>query len=61
VKVGHKTRRGRNKTNPVPHGSHRKAGAVRDPLTKAMKREWLRQRRRDERRFLAAAQRDGLA
>lgn len=53
-KVGHKARRGR-KRSPAPHGQHRNPGALRDPLTRAMKRMRLERKRRDDLRVERAA------
>lgn len=43
-KVSHKARHGRRKSRPAPHRDHHNPHAISDPITRAMKRENLRQR-----------------
>lgn len=53
MKVGHKARHGRRR-RPVGHKPHRRRGAIRDPISRAMKRATLLLRLEDE----ARAERD---
>lgn len=47
-KVGHKTRRGRNKRRPVAHKQHRHANVIKDPIKRQKKIDYKRRKQEME-------------